>query len=327
MSRFIQPLERRTLLTATATSLAAESAAVATAAPPVQADLLALQLAAKTDLAAITLDLKGSPKTNAPLLRFLKRDTNQFVNKEKSDVTALLRATPKTAKGAADGSALLIAPTVPALQAKIPNDIAPLTLTNTRFATLTADSLTTTVDTDLTNLTTANPTNTALTTDANKLNTDLTSLTATLLTDAAAYNSAVTTFKNDLSTLLPQPTTSPSLVGDYQGTLKTNGIIFGIGAQTYDLEINVISQTTDAITGTITLDRHSFSGTIPSTELTNGKVSFQTTQSGITLTLNGKINVTTTTKGLPPGSTINGTGTIDINGFDVNGNFSLTKVT
>ena len=216
----------------------------------------------------------------------------------------------------------------PSLQAsKIPNDIAPLLLAPTRFATLTGDSLTTTVDADITALTTANPTITALTTDANKLNTDLSSLTATLLSDAGNYNSAVAVFKTDLSTLLPQPTTSPSLVGDYQGTLKTNGIIFGIGAQTFDLEINVTSQTTTTITGTITVDGHSFTGTIPSTELTNGKVSFQTTQDSITLTLNGKINVATTTKGLPPGSIINGSGTIDIDGFNVDGNFTLTKVT
>lgn len=326
MSRFIQSLERRTFLTATATSLANESGAIATDAAPVQADLAALQLAAKTDLALITVDLKGSPKTNAPLLRFLKRDTNQFVNKEKTDVNALLRATARAAKGATDGTALLIAPTVPSLQAKIPVDIVPLTLTNTRFATLTGDSLLTTVDADITALTTANPTITALTTDANKLRTDLSSDTATLLTDAGTYNNAVTAFKTDLSTLLPQPTTSPSLIGDYQGTLKTNGVIFGIGAQTFDLEINVTSQTTTTITGTITVDGHSFTGTIPSTELTNGKVSFQTTQDTITLTLNGKINVATTAKGLPPGSVISGSGTIDIDGFDVNGNFTLTKV-
>ncbi len=327
MSRFIQPLERRMLLTATATSLANELTTINTDSATVKVDMAAIQTAVKTDLAAITVDLKGSPKTNAPLLRFLKRDTNQFVAKLKADVTTLLRATATSAKGASDGTALLAAPTSAPLQGRIPNDIPPLTLTTTRFGKLNGDALTATVDADVTALTTANPTNTALNTDGNKLTSDLNTLTATLLSDAGKFNTAVGALKTDLMTLLPQPTTTPSLVGDYQGTLKTNGVIFGIGAQTFDLEINVTSQTISTITGTITVDGHSATGTIPTVELTNGKVTFQTSASVFTVTLNGKVNVTTSKTGLPPGSVINGTGTLDIDGFDVDGSFSLTKET
>jgi len=60
----------------------------------------------------------------------------------------LLKGTAGSAKGAADGTAAIAAPTVASVQAKIPNDIARLVLTTTRLAKLTGDSSTATVDGD-----------------------------------------------------------------------------------------------------------------------------------------------------------------------------------
>jgi hypothetical protein len=63
MSRFIESLEGRRLLTASATSLAAELAAVNTDAGLVKADLTALQALPKADGAPVATDIlpSGSP--------------------------------------------------------------------------------------------------------------------------------------------------------------------------------------------------------------------------------------------------------------------------
>src|SRR6266436_4478035 len=107
MSRFIQPLECRTLLTASPTSLAAELTAINNSAGTIKADLIALQAGAKADLKTIATDLKGSPKTNAPLAKKLSADETKLLAKIKADVALLLKAVPKSTKGAADGNATL----------------------------------------------------------------------------------------------------------------------------------------------------------------------------------------------------------------------------
>ena len=49
--------------------------------------------------------------------------------------------------------------------------------------------------------------------------------------------------------------------------------------------------------------------------------------SGTTVTLTGKVNVVTTPKGLAPGSVISGSGTLNINGSSIDGDFTVTKIT
>src|SRR6185436_7351966 len=99
MSRFIQQLEGRTLLTATSTSIAAETAAISTAASTVQADMTALAAASTTDLGKIVTDLKGSDKTNAPLLAKLSKDQKALIAKIKKDTASLLKGTAASTKG------------------------------------------------------------------------------------------------------------------------------------------------------------------------------------------------------------------------------------
>src|SRR5258707_269523 len=77
---------------------------------------------------------------------------------------------------------------------------------------------------DLRALTAANPTLTTLATHATALKSHLDSLIGTLLSHAGTFNSAVNSLKTDLTTLLPVPTTTPSLVGDYKGTFTTKPI-------------------------------------------------------------------------------------------------------
>ena len=328
MSRFVQALESRTLLTATTSSLATELASVNTNASAVRADLAALQLNARTDMKAITTDLKGSAKTNVPLLKKLQVDEGKWLAKIRNNTNALLRAQPLSAKGVADGDAFLAAPTKLSLQSKIVGDVNALNVATTApLAALTANVSTTTLAADLSALTTANPTNSSLSADATKTTTDLNTDSGKLVTDAGSFSTAVGTLNTDLMTLEPAPTTTPSLVGDYKGTMKTKGIIFGIGATKVSFELNITSQTIDSLVGKIIVDGQTASGTITARELSNGRVNLSLEDSGVTITLNGRVNVTPTATGLQPGSVITGSGSISIAGFSIDGDFSATKTT
>jgi len=342
MSRFVQALESRTLLTATNTSLAAELTTVNTNAAAVKADLATLTATAKADMKAITTDLKGSAKTNVPLLKKLQSDENKWLTKIKNHTNALLRAASLSAKGVADGDAFLAAPTKLSLQSKIVGDVNALNVATTApLAALTADIPSATISADITALTTANPTNTTLANDTSRITSDLletqlgpgvsqsilVTVSGQLVNDAGKFSMAVSALTTDLATLEPAPTTTPSLVGDYKGTLKTKGVIFGIGATKVSFELDITSQTLDSVEGKIIVDGQTASGTITSRELTNGKVNLTLDDSGVTITLNGKVNVTPTATGLAPGSVISGSGSISIAGFSIDGDFSATKTT
>ena len=326
MPSFIEPLEGRTLLTATSTSIASELAAINTAATAVKTDMASLKTTASTDLKTITTDLKGSPKTNAPLLKKLGADEKILLAKINLDVNSLLKGTATSTKGAADGNAALTNLTNGALTNKVQGDVNKLGTAGTTLTKLQTDANDSVVSTDLANLGTANPSISGFVSQVNDSKTRLDNAINTLLADAKTYSNALGSLKTDLTTLLPAPTTSPSLIGDYQGTVTTKGVIFGIGATTQPLEINVTGQTLTTLTGTITVAGQSASGTITVTELTNGKVTMTLNSSGTTITLTGKVNVATTGTGLPPGSVISGSGSLSIAGVSIKGDFTVTKV-
>jgi hypothetical protein len=323
MSRFIQPLERRTLLTASASSLSADLTSINTDAAAVKADLTSLQTAATADFKSLVSDLKGSSKTNLALLAKLRSDGNKYLAKLKADVNALLKGSALSAKGVKDGTATLANPNAPA-SGNIKGDVNALAAAATNPLTkLTTDASTATLVADLNALAGTK----SLSTDVTKAANDLNSLSGKVVSDANKFGSAVNTLKTDLTTLLPQPTTTPSLIGDYKGTLKTKAVAFGIGSQTVDFELVITSQTINSVTGSITVKGNTASGTITATELSNGKLSLKINNSGITVTLNGTVNVNTTKGGLPPGSVISGSGSVNISGFSISGSFTATKVT
>jgi len=326
MPRFIEPLEGRTLLTATSTSIASELAAVNTAATALKTDMAALKTTASTDLKTITTDLKGSPKTNAPLLKKLGADEKILLAKTNLDVNALLKGTATSTKGAADGNAALTNLTNGALTNKVQGDVNKLGTAGVSLTKLQTDANDATVSADMATLRDANPSISGFASQVNDSKTRLDNAINKLLADAQTYTNALGSLKTDLTTLLPVPTTSPSLIGDYQGTVTTKAIAFGLGSTTQDLEINVTGQTLTTLTGSITVAGHSTSGTITVKELTNGKVTMTVNDSGTTVTLTGKVNVAPTGTGLPPGSVISGSGTLNILGFDIKGDFTVTKV-
>lgn len=326
MSQFIQSLESRMLMAASAATLATDLGNVNTLGATVKADLTALQAGAKTDLAAITADLKGN-KTSAAQLKTLKLDEAKYLAKIKADVTAMLKASSTATRGAKDGTASIATPTNVPLSNKVAADVAALTsMTTTPLGNLTLDVPTGVINTDLGALTGANPTNTGLGTHASTALSHLNTLSGKLLTDATQYSGAVGTLKGDLGTLLPVPTVTPSLIGDYQGKFKTKAIAFGLGSTTVDFEIHITAQTINSVTGSITAAGQTASGTITATELSNGKVKLDINNSGFEVKLNGVVNVNPTGTGLPPGSVITGSGTVSIAGFDIDGSFTVTKV-
>ena len=198
MSRFIQSLESRTLFAVTSATLSADLALISSDDKAVKADLIALSKGAGADLKTITADLKGTAKTNALLLKTLKTDELKAFAKIKSDVSALLKATPLSKHAVAEGNGLLKKPGSK-LGAKVAADAAALgTLTTTALASLQTDSMGTGVGTDLTALVSANPSNTALATDATTARTDLSTLGGTLVTAAQKYSTDVGTLKTDL---------------------------------------------------------------------------------------------------------------------------------
>jgi hypothetical protein len=326
MPRFIEPLEGRTLLTATSTSIASELAAINTAATAVKTDMASLKTTAAADLKTITTDLKGSPKTNAPLLKKLGADEKILLAKINTDVNSLLKGSATAAKGAADGTAAAASPTSGALANKVQGDVNKLATVSNPLTKLQTDANDSVVSADLANLGTANPSISGFTSQVNDSKTRLDNAINTLLADAKTYSNALGSLKTDLTTLLPAPTTSPSLIGDYQGTVKTKAVAFGLGSVTEPLEINVTGQTINTLTGSITVAGHTASGTITVKELTTGNVTMTLNDSGTTVTLTGKVNVATTGTGLPPGSVISGSGTLNIAGFNIKGDFTVTKV-
>ena len=328
MSGLFQALESRMLLTATSTSLAAEMAAINTSGSAVKADLKLLTSTAKADLFAIGKDLKGSPATNVPLFKKLPADEKKFFTKVSADVNALLMAAVTSKKSAADGNASIQAPTNLALTAKVTADTTALLTAATKpQAKLTTDSSTATIDADISALSAANPTLATLLTQDATAKHDFDTGVAKLLTDAGTFTNKVDALKVDLSTLLPVPTVTPSLVGDYKGVFKTKPIVFGLGSLTLSFEILITSQTINSVTGTITAEGNSASGTIVAKELSNGKLSLTLVSPTLTISLSGVVNVTTTSKGLPPGSQITGSGTATIAGYSISGLFNVIKVT
>ncbi|HLZ08219.1 MAG TPA: hypothetical protein VKT80_06520, partial [Chloroflexota bacterium] len=108
-----------------------------------------------------------------------------------------------------------------ALANKIQGDVNKLGTLGTFLTKLKADANDATVSTDMATLRDANPSISGFASEVNDSKTRLDNAINTLIADATTYTNAGGTMKTDLATLLPQPTTNPSLIGDYQGTIKT----------------------------------------------------------------------------------------------------------
>lgn len=145
-------------------------------------------------------------------------------------------------------------------------------------------------------------------------------IVTTVVHDPGGSKAAVTA---QAVVLGPQPTTSPSLIGDFKGSLKIN--TFGVSSS-HSFELQITAQDLNGVTGTIHIDGiQAFSGTMPANgvgELTNGNFKYTFSSSGISGVISGHISadgkhITSgffSASGLPiPGlSSIHGTFTADL---------------
>jgi hypothetical protein len=98
-------------------------------------------------------------------------------------------------------------------------------------------------------------------------------------------------------TLPPEPTTTPSLVGDFAGLIESYNSqstgFFGGGTSTTIHELTFIwettSQTATTLSGLFSVGDQSVAATMTGSELTNGTYSYQLTSPDITYSISGKI--------------------------------------
>lgn len=89
----------------------------------------------------------------------------------------------------------------------------------------------------------------------------------------------------------PQPTTTPSLIGDFKGSIKVN--TFGISSS-HSFELQITGQDLNGITGKVIVDGvQAVSGTLPAGsvgELSNGNFKYTFTSGGISGVISGHIS-------------------------------------
>lgn len=334
MNNWVQSMESRVLFAATAAGLAADLATIKADAAAIKVDNTNLNAVSKADRKAIATDLKAAPKTasktNAPLLRTFNTDDGLILQRLQNNLMAMLLVQLDATAGVSNADKVIAKPTNIAAQSTVAGDIFALNNAPTHPLSRlpVVESETSQITTDLAALTAANPTLTQLATDAAKTPTDLSPIFTQLNADANAYVAALAALATDLMPYEPPPTTSPSLVGDYNGYITTNGVnVLGstVGQQTFAFELNIASQTLTTLSGTITADGNSASGTIAVTELVTGHVVMKVVNSSATIILQGSLNLKPTKHGLPPGAVITGTGDLNFNGNDIAGSFAVSK--
>jgi len=117
----------------------------------------------------------------------------------------------------------------------------------------------------------------------------------------------------------PAPTTTPSLVHDYVGTLKTGGILFGLGSITTTFDLKVTAQTLTSITGTASVEGHRVSGLLTGKLLTNGNFAYKISGDGLGFIMTGHVKKS--------GAAIAGTASFALKNlgiFKINGKFFAT---
>lgn len=297
MSRFIQVLESRTLLSATPVTkatLLADQAVIVSNAVAAKADLKVLAAGVGADTKAIQADLKGLPKTNLPLLRTLKVDeamTRALITK---DLHALLNPGVSLARRSTAAGIAQIRKATTAVVAKVVADVAALqTVTAAPLATLQAAEQGNAIDTDLQALVAANPTDATLAADVAKLQSDAS-------TNGGTFDQAAMTFQTGIATVAVDvaaapansggTTTIPNLVGTLTGSATvTAGNNVG---QVSQLTIHFTSEGADgSLAGDITVTNTSggASGTITASVTAGGAFSATVVTSDGTTTLSGTV--------------------------------------
>jgi hypothetical protein len=323
MSRFIQSLESRTLLSATLTKemvLADQTGAIADVAAT-RAGFKAVASGIAADTRTIAADLKSlatpdNRKANAALLSTLKADAHQGLATLRADNAHLLGLTTGVLhRSTAHALALLAHPTNATLQAKVAADMTALaTVTAAPLAQLQTDLQGFSLDADLTGIADANPTGTQLATDIAAAMTNQAAAVGTFGASAAAVQTDAGTLATDLATA--PMSAFADLVGTFNGsTHNTSGNHAG---QTGTLVVTITSEsTTGALVGNVTVTN---AGQAPENQSLAGMVAADGTFSA---TVSGTAGEGATLAGKASATKISGTFT-SLDGQD-SGTFSVTR--
>ena len=218
MNHLIQSLESRTLFSV---NLLADQTAILADSTTVKSDTAALTLQDKIDLAAITTDLKGLPKTNAALLKTVKTDVATLTTQTNADDKSLTTSSSADAKKAVTAGDKLQSSFTNANENAVIKDsgvlenlVAPLGPIDLALGDLNT-ALTGPLITDLGVIGTANPTATQLASDIAALNAAYAASSAQLTAAATQYQASITTLNDDLGVV---ENAIPNIVFTYQGT-------------------------------------------------------------------------------------------------------------
>lgn len=273
MSRFIQPLESRRLLSAgpvDKSTLVADEALVVADGAAVRADLRSLAAVVRADTAKIQVDLRGLPKTNLPLMRTLRVDEAKLQAQITVDLNLLLNPGTALSRQSTVTGELLLTKATLGLQARVGADVSALgTVTVAPLAKFQADFQGAAVGADLQALINANPSSTTLAADAAQMMTDTSDAATTLSTSASNFATDIGGLAADLGSALANSSLLPTLAGTYTGSAKTTaGNHVG---RVSTLSIDITGEGTDgSLTGSLTITNP---GQSPNTLTLSGSVS------------------------------------------------------
>lgn len=204
MNRFVQSLEPRVVLSATAAQIVADELKILADARAVRADVQKFGPSLLAEAKQIRASLKALPATaqNNTLGSRLRADVAAWYGNLKSDVLTLVRTGESAArKSVADGIAVYLSPSNTAARAKLAADLKSLdTATAAPITRILADvaSARTAVFNDLNAISAANPSAPALQATVLKASTDSQAALGAATTDVQAIQTHVRALVTDL---------------------------------------------------------------------------------------------------------------------------------
>ena len=247
MSQWIQVLENRQLLTATATVLTSDAAAVNTQISALKTTLASSKSSAKSIQTVLSNDLKSAATkanraSNQKLLAaILRTESSQYAVVFRAENTLITNATSLAKRALADGKALLVHPTKSSNQTKVNKDIVALnTIIPAKVLALQTAlaSALTAVNNALANVATANP---SLATVVQSDELTLAAQTNAISTASAGIGTTSTKFAIDLGNQTAPTVTLTGLTffrGDASGNNQnSSGSVIDFGAWTSGLDV------------------------------------------------------------------------------------------
>jgi hypothetical protein len=205
MNHLVQPLEPRTLLSASSAQILADELKIVSDAGTARSDVFHYAPILIAGAKSIAADLKSLANTsqNRSLGAKLKSDATQWFTRLKTEVLSIIHTgEPDARKAVLDGIAVYVNPSNTSARSRLSADLTHLqSVTSGPITKLLSDagSARTAILADLTAITTANPTATTLNFDVSKATGDTNTATNTATNDVHGLQSDVNTLISDLS--------------------------------------------------------------------------------------------------------------------------------